>query len=345
MNAGSSKIERQVSDSYPRLGSANIALLLMFCTYVLSFVDRQILVLMVGPIRATFGISDFQFSILHGAAFAIIYAFAGLPLGRLADKFSRVGIISGSVLFWSLATCLCGLARSFPQLFAMRMAVGIGEAGFAPAAYSIVSDSYHPRWLGFAMAFLKSGVYVGSAIAMMLGGILMDYFTRLGPTNWPLIGVIQPWQATFITVGLPGLVLTLMVWFLQEPARKGAAVTSSGSTGVLLTSVLKFLWRRKRTYLSLFVGSSMLAMAAYGSSAWYPELFIRTYGVSRTEAGSSYGALLFVGGLLPPVERGARRAGVGRHQARSDGRGDVERFVPEREELSAGLGQLGGPGE
>jgi MFS family permease len=197
-----------------------------------------------------------------------------------------------------VATCLCGAAKSFPQLFATRMAVGIGEAGFAPAAYSIISDSYPPRRLGYAMSFLRSGVYVGSAASLMLGGFLMDYYTSLGPSAWPVIGVLQPWQATFITVGLPGLALSLMIRFLAEPSRKGVAKISGGSTRVPLALVLKFLWRRKRTYLSLFVGSSMLAMAAYGSSAWYPEFFIRTYGVSRTEAGSSFGALLLTSGLL-----------------------------------------------
>jgi MFS family permease len=286
------------SDDYPGLATANIALVVLFCTYVLSFVDRQILALMVGPIREAFGITDFQFSILHGAAFAIMYAIAGLPLGRLADRFSRVGIISGSVVFWSLATCLCGVARSFPQLFMTRMAVGIGEAGFAPAAYSIIADSYRPRHLGYAMAFLKSGVYVGSAVALVLGGVLIDFYTTIGPTQWPIVGTVQPWQATFITVGLPGFALAVVIALLREPSRKGIAVTSDGGTRVTLAATLRFLWRRKRTYLSLFVGSSMLSMAAYGSSAWYPEFFIRTYGVSRSEAGTSYGSLLLVGGLL-----------------------------------------------
>jgi MFS family permease len=291
-------MQETLSDDYPGLRAANIALAVLFCTYVLSFVDRQILALMVGPIREAFGITDFQFSILHGAAFAIMYAIAGLPLGRLADRFSRIGIISGSVVFWSVATCLCGVARSFPQLFVTRMAVGIGEAGFAPAAYSIVADSYRPQHLGYAMAVLKSGVYVGSAVALVLGGVLIDFYTAIGPTRWPIVGIVQPWQATFITVGLPGLALAALIVLLREPSRKGVAVTSDGGTRVTLAATLRFLWRRKRTYLSLFVGSSMLSMAAYGSSAWYPEFFIRTYGVSRAEAGTSYGSLLFVGGLL-----------------------------------------------
>jgi predicted MFS family arabinose efflux permease len=248
-------------------------------------------------VRDAFGISDFQFSILHGAAFAIIYAIAGLPLGRLADRFTRVAIISGSVAFWSVATSLCGVARSYPQLFVTRMAVGIGEAGFAPAAYSIIADSYRPQHLGYAMAFLKSGVYVGSAVALVLGGLLIDFYTSIGPTEWPLIGTVQPWQATFITVGLPGLFLALAILMLREPTRKGVVASSDGSSEVALPVVLKFLWDRKRTYLALFVGSSMLSMAAYGSTAWYPEFFIRTYGVSRAEAGGTYGTLLFVCGL------------------------------------------------
>jgi len=284
-------------DTYPGLGAANFAVVLLFLTYVLSFVDRQILALMVGPVRDAFGITDFQFSILHGAAFAITYAIAGLPLGRLADRFTRVGIVSGSVAFWSVATCLCGVARSYPQLFLTRMAVGIGEAGFAPSAYSIISDSYRPQHLGYAMAFLKSGVYVGSAVALVLGGLLIDFYTDIGPTEWPLVGTVHPWQATFITVGMPGLALALVVLLLREPTRKGVAVSSDGRTELATPVVLKFLWDRKRTYLSLFVGSSMLSMAAYGSTAWYPEFFIRTYGVSRAEAGASYGTLVFVCGL------------------------------------------------
>ena len=291
-------MQQMQSDDYPDLRAANIAAVLLFLTYVLSFVDRQILALMVGPIREAFDITDFQFSILHGSAFAFTYAIAGLPLGRLADRFTRVHIISGSIVFWSVATCLCGVARNFPQLFVTRMAVGIGEAGFAPAAYSIIADSYRPKHLGYAMAFLKSGVYVGSAAALVLGGVLIDFYTGIGPTQWPVIGTVQPWQATFITVGLPGLALALVILLLREPTRKGIAVTSDGGTGVTLGVVLRFLWQRKRTYLSLFVGSSMLSMAAYGSSAWYPEFFIRTYGVSRAEAGGSYGSMLFAGGLL-----------------------------------------------
>jgi MFS family permease len=273
-------------------------LALLFLAYVLSFVDRQILSLLVGPIRAQFGISDFEYSLLQGAAFALLYTVAGLPLGRLADRHSRKWVIAASVCFWSLATCACGTAKSFWHLFAARMAVGAGEAGLAPPAYSIITDSYPPRQFGYAMAFYKSAVKVGGATALIAGGFLIDYFTRTGPLDVPVLGTVQPWQATLISVGLPGLLLTALLTTISEPSRKDVVVRDDGGTHLPISVVVRFLWQRRRTYLALFLGSSMLAMAGYGSAAWYPEFFVRTYGVSRAEAGSSFGMIILVGGTL-----------------------------------------------
>lgn len=281
---------------YPSLANANYALALLFLAYVLSFVDRQILSLLVGPIRAQFGITDFQYSLLQGAAFALLYTFAGLPLGRLADRHTRKWVIAGSVLFWSVATCACGAAKNFWQLFGARMAVGAGEAGLAPSAYSIITDSFRPRHFGYAMAFYKSAVQIGGATALILGGFLINHFTEVGPFEIPWVGTIQPWQATLISVGLPGLFLTLLLATITEPKRKNLVQHTDGSTHLPIRTVVKFLWQRKRTYLSLFMGSSMLAMAGYGSAAWYPEFFVRTYGISRSEAGTSYGSIILIAG-------------------------------------------------
>ncbi|NKB98448.1 MAG: MFS transporter [Pseudomonadales bacterium] len=283
---------------YPPVGVASYALALLFLAYVLSFIDRQILSLLVGPIREQFGITDFEYSLLQGAAFALLYTFAGLPLGRLADRFSRKWVVSGSVAFWSLATVACGVAKSFPQLFVARMAVGAGEAGLAPPAYSIITDSFKPEHFGYAMAFYKSAVKVGGAFALILGGILIDFYSGIGVIEVPLIGEIQPWQATLMTVGLPGLLLAMLIATMIEPTRKDVVATESGETHLPIKTVANFLWSRKRTYLALFMGSSMLAMAGYGSAAWYPEYFVRTYGVSKTEAGSSFGLIILVGGSL-----------------------------------------------
>ena len=283
---------------YPSLGAASYGLALLFIAYVLSFIDRQILSLLVGPIREQFGITDFEYSLLQGAAFALLYTFAGLPLGRLADKYSRTWVIAGSVAFWSLATFACGLAKNFGQLFAARMAVGAGEAGLAPPAYSIITDSFEPKYFGYAMAFYKSAVKVGGALALILGGFLIDFYTDIGVIEAPVIGAIQPWQATLMTVGLPGLLLAMLVMTMVEPTREDTVATASGDLQLPIKTVARFLWQRKRTYLALFLGSSMLAMAGYGSAAWYPEYFVRAYGVSKTEAGSSFGLIILVGGSL-----------------------------------------------
>ncbi|MDP6374315.1 MAG: MFS transporter [Pseudomonadales bacterium] len=289
---------RETAPEYPPLGAATYSLTLLFFAYVLSFVDRQILALLVGPIRDQFGITDFQYSLVQGAAFALLYTFAGLPLGRMADRHSRKWVIAVSVCFWSLATCACGMARSFTQLFIARMAVGAGEAGLSPPAYSIITDSFEPRHFGYAMAFYKVAVQVGGGLALVIGGFLIEYFTHLGPIHVPIIGVVQPWQATLISVGLPGLLLTLLLFTITEPRRKGVAVLEDGSSQLPVSTVARFLWRRKRVYLSLFLGSSMLAMAGYGSAAWYPEFLVRNYGMSKAQAGTSFGSILLSAGII-----------------------------------------------
>lgn len=285
---------------YPGLGSATYALTLLFIAYIFSFIDRQILALLVGPIRADFGITDFQFSLLQGAAFALLYCIAGLPLGRLADRYSRRLIISGSVVFWSLMTVACGLTRNFTQLFVARMGVGAGEAGLAPPAYSLILDSFRPRHVGYAMSFYKLGVKVGSGLALVIGGVLYDFYAGLGTVAIPLIGAVAPWQATIITVGAPGLLLGVLLMTIREPSRKAMAMNADGTAAATLPlrTVAGFIKARRRVYLSLFLGSSMMAMSGYGNAAWYPEFLFRNYGMSKSEAGVAYGTIILTAGSL-----------------------------------------------
>ncbi|MBV1878475.1 MAG: MFS transporter [Pseudomonadales bacterium] len=284
-------------DDYPGLGSASYCLGLLFSAYILSFIDRQILALLVGPIRADFGITDFEYSLLAGAAFAILYAVAGLPLGRLADKYSRRMIVAGSVFFWSIMTVSCGFTKNFAQLFVARMGVGAGEAGLSPPAYSLILDSFRPQHVGFAMSFYKLGVKIGGGLALVVGGFLYDYYASLGVIELAYIGVIKPWQATIISVGLPGMLLSLLFLTIQEPTRKGLiAKNGEVPTEIPFKEVVDFIWQRRRTYLCLLLGSSMMAMAQYGSGAWYPELFTRNYGMSKSEAGASFGIIILVAG-------------------------------------------------
>ena len=289
-------------NDYPTLAKANYGLSLLFSAYVLSFLDRQILSLLVGPIRDTLEITDSQYGLLMGSSFAIMYAVAGLPLGRMADRFSRRAIIAGSVLFWSLATCAGGLSKTFAQLFVSRMGVGAGEAGLAPAAYSIISDSYRPKHFGYAIATYKLGVKVGGGLALLIGGLLYDYYSNLDELVFPIVGEVLPWQATLSSVGLPGLLLSLLLLTIPEPTRKGVPASMAGVDGedepFPMRTVLGYLWQRKRMYVNLFLGSSLLAMAGYGNAAWYPEFLTRVYSMSKTDIGLYYGSIMMVGGSI-----------------------------------------------
>jgi MFS family permease len=292
-------------DTYPSTGAAIYSLGLLFTAYVLSFVDRQVLALMVGPVRAEFGLSDFQFSLLQGAAFAVLFCIISLPVGRLADRISRRAIVAVSVFGWSVLTCACGVARTFPQLVLARMGVGAGEAGLTPPAYSLILDSFRPQHVGYAMAVYKTAVMVGGGAAMVIGGALLDYYDGLGGLDLPLVGHLKAWQATFVTIGAPGVVVAALLATIPEPTRKGLARTakSEGAAGAAgkglpFRVVARFLWRRRRVYLPLFVGSSLLAMAGTGATNWYPEMLHRNYGLSKTEAGGIYGSIYIVAGLI-----------------------------------------------
>jgi MFS family permease len=286
-------------EEYPGLGSATYCLGLLFVAYIFSFIDRQILALLVGPIREDFGITDFQYSLLQGAAFALLYTFAGLPLGRLADKHSRKMILFVSVSFWSIMTVACGLTKNFTQLFLARMGVGAGEAGLAPPAYSLILDSFRPSHVGYAMSIYKLGVKVGGGLALIIGGVLYDFYAGFDALTLPLFGAIQPWQATLITVGAPGLLIGALMLTVNEPTRKGMAEHDGEPAGQIpLKDVAGFIWARKRLYLSLFLGSSCMAMAGYGAAAWYPEFFTRNYGFSKSAAGMWFGTIILVAGSL-----------------------------------------------
>jgi len=156
--------------------------------YTFSYIDRQILSLMVGPIRADLGISDSAFSLLHGLAFAVFYTLLGVPIGRLADRRNRRNIIALGVAFWSLATVCCGLARSFWQLFAARVAVGVGEAALSPAAYSMLADLFPKEKLGRAIGIYSSGVFVGIGLSFIIGGMLIATIEAMGGITLPVVG-------------------------------------------------------------------------------------------------------------------------------------------------------------
>ena len=289
------------ADEYPSSGQANYLLGLMFLAYVVSFIDRQVLGVLVGPIKADLALSDFQFSLLQGAAFAILYSVMAIPLGRLTDTKNRKLIVAIGVFGWSLMTVGCGMAKNFGQLFVMRMGVGVGEAALSPAAYSMIADSFTREKLTRAMAIYKAGLYVGGGLALVLGGYIYDYYDAIPGLSFPLLGAINAWQATFVSVGLPGLLLSFMILFIKEPTRKGMIRADDGTqpASLKIREVFAFMFiEHRQLYISLFVGCSILAIVGAGYSSWFTEMLIRNFSLQRSHAGSLVGSVIIFSGLL-----------------------------------------------
>ena len=195
------------------------ALGILIVAYTFSYLDRQALTLLVGPIRKSLDISDTQLSLLHGFAFAIFYTVLGLPLGRLVDQQRRTTIIAAGVAVWSIMTVFCGLARNFTQMFLARIGVGVGEAALMPGAYSLISDYFPPHSRPIALSLYLSAIYVGAGLATIIGGTIIAIMPAI---DAPIVGHLEPWQGVFIVIGLPGLLIALWVLTMREPQRTGA---------------------------------------------------------------------------------------------------------------------------
>lgn len=274
--------------------------LLCMLAYIFSFIDRQILALMIEPIKADLNLSDTQFSLLHGLAFSLFYAFMGLPLAYLADRFSRPKIIAVGILFWSIATALCGLSKSFFQLFFSRMGVGVGEAALSPAAYSMFSDMFSKEKLGRAVAVYSSGSFVGGGIAFLVGGYVIGLLKNMNLIEVPLLGAIKAWQMAFILVGLPGIFIGLLfILTVRDPQRKGQRLDVQGQVEkTSMKKAFKFIQKHRTTFTCHYLGFTFYAMALYCLISWTPAFYMRQYGLTPTEAGYMLGTVMLVANTL-----------------------------------------------
>ncbi|WP_120994580.1 spinster family MFS transporter [Stutzerimonas urumqiensis] len=301
------------NNGYPSSIRAWSTVAILMVAYVLSFIDRQILNLLVEPIRRDLVISDTQMSLLMGLSFAIFYTVCGIPLGRLADTRSRRGLIAVGVLFWSAATAACGMARLYWQFLLCRIGVGVGEAALSPAAYSLIADSFAPERRATAISVYSMGVYLGSGIAFLLGGLVIQFASAQGDLVLPIVGEIRPWQSIFLILGICGVLFTLLLLAVREPTRRGAGA----GVAVPMSEVGAYLRANRKTVLLHNFGFAFLAFAGYGSAAWAPTFYIRTYGWSASEVGIVYGSLVAVFGCLGIVF-GGRLADRMAKRGRSD---------------------------
>ena len=274
--------------------------LLCMLAYIFSFIDRQILALMIEPIKADLNLSDTQFSLLHGLAFSLFYAFMGLPLAYLADRFSRPKLIAAGIIFWSIATAFCGLSKNFIQLFFSRMGVGVGEAALSPAVYSMFSDMFSKDKLGRAVAVYSIGSFVGGGIAFLVGGYVIGLLKDLSLIEIPIFGAVKAWQMAFILVGLPGIFIGLLfVLTVRDPKRKGQSVNAKGEVEkVTIRAAFTFLKKHRKTFTCHYLGFTFYAMALYCLISWSPAFFMRKFSMTPTEAGYMLGTVLLVANTL-----------------------------------------------
>lgn len=273
--------------------------------YTVSFIDRQVISLLVIPIQEDLLLSDTQLGLLQGLAFSVFYTLMGLPLGRMADSLNRCVIISVGVTLWSIMTALCGLAQSFWQLFLARVGVGVGEATLSPSGLSIIADMFPAQSRPLAVSFYFLGSILGSGIALIAGGATINLVESLDFSALPLLNDLKPWQLTFILVSLPGLLVLLLMLTVREPSRKEKISTEgSGGMGVPISHVLAFLKRHRRTYAFHNIGFAIFSLAVYGIAAWTPTFFIRVHGWTAGDVGINYGLLVLVCGTSGIVAGG-----------------------------------------
>jgi MFS family permease len=296
---------RNVETAYPPRSVGWYAVFVLALLYWVSILDRFIITLLVDPIKRDLGISDVQFGMLHGLAFALTFSLFGLLLGTLADRANRRWVIFAGVSVWSLATAACGLAQQFWHLLLARVGVGVGEAALNPCATSMIADLFPRERLTTAMALYSLGATVGAGCAYFFGGMIVDLVAQTDLIDLPVVGTLRSWQAVFLIVGIPGLLLGLLIFTLPEPVRRGRRGTDQSlSWRKTYGDLLKFIGSRRRFFLCHYSAFTFASAVVAGSGTWYPAHMMRTFGWSASQIGLALGITLTAAGLLSQVITG-----------------------------------------
>lgn len=292
-----------LTDDMPRSGlksgQAWFIVMVLTLANVSGFVDRQILTVLVGPLKRDLHISDTQVSLLMGIGFVAFYSVLGLPIGRLVDRGRRGVIVAVGAVGWSLMTTLTGVAHGLGQFFATRIGIGIGEATLGPAAVSLIGDAFPRRRLGSAMGVYAAGIFFGSGVAYALSARVVSVLDVPGVIAVPFFGDIFPWQRVFFIVGLPGLLVALLALLMREPTRtQSEAVRANDGDRVGFSDLLAHVRAHKRTVAALTLGFAFSASVNYGVGAWMATFFIRTHGWTIARAGLLQGSMTMIFGVI-----------------------------------------------
>jgi MFS family permease len=286
----------EASAPWPRPAYAWAVVAILLLVSICSYLDRQIISLVVEDIKHDLGLSDFQIGLLQGPPFGLFYALMAMPIAVFADRYHRRNLILGGLGLWSVATVACGLASTFAQLFVARACVAVGEATLNPCAFSIVSDYFDRQRRSLALSIYSIGTVAGVGLAMIVGGVVLSLGRQLqGQVALPIIGPLEPWQFAFVVIGAPGILLGALLFVVREPLRRGMLVHPAAGAGDLV-AFCRFIARNGQAFFALFGSFTILALMSYANFAWVPTFFIRTFGWPAPQAGVVYGTLAAVVG-------------------------------------------------
>lgn len=281
-------------------GYAWYVAVLLACAHLLSFVDRFLMSLLMEPLKADLALSDTQLGLLQGTGFVILYTLVAVPLGLMADRVNRRNLIAVGILFWSVATALCGLANSFGSLFLARVGVGLGEAALVPAAMSLLAAYFPRRQLGRAVSLFTAGASLGKSAALIGGGAVLALFAARGGLAVPGVGSFEPWQATFMFMALPGVALAVLLLTISEPLRAGSPSSRQG-----ISKAIAHLRTHKAAYLTHTAASAVVILLFQSVAAWAPSFYVRFFDLTPSQAGLAVGSVILVAAPLGHLCGGA----------------------------------------
>jgi MFS family permease len=256
----------------------NLMLAFLLLAYIFNFLDRQILGILAKPIKADLGLSDSEFGVVAGFAFALLYSVLAVPLAMLADRTRRSWVIAGAVATWSGFTALCGTATGFGQLFFYRLGVGIGEAGGVAPSYALISDYFPPKRRARALAIFSLGVPLGLASGTLIGAYLASWID---------------WRAAFLTMGVAGIILAPIMLLVVRDAPRAKPVPTTQT--IPLSRVFAII-ARKPTFWLMALASSFSSLAGYGLALWTPSVLDRSFGFDLITTGQFLASIFLIGG-------------------------------------------------
>ena len=289
------------------------AVVVLVLAYAVSFIDRQVVALLVEPLKHDLHLTDSEIGLVQGPAFGIFYALLGMPLGALADRVHRLRLIAAGIFLWSFATAASGFATSFGGLFVARMGVGVGEAALVPAAVSLLADFFTAERRALPMSVLTSGASMGAGLSLLLGGWFVS-FAGHGVEGLPLVGpwlALRPvWQVVFLLAGLLGVPIIVAVLCLKEPVR-GARDTAHATE----RPDMRYLLTHWRLFGPLLGGAGLLYIFTNALSAWMPTLFIRQFHWAPAQLGAQLGVPILICAVSGSVVSGLVATWIARSRA------------------------------